>query len=183
MSRIAALIPVGLFLSIATALGVGLGHNSHDLPSMLADKAVPVFALPPLVKGVAGLKTADLSSGDVVLLNIFASWCGGCRYEHPMLMRIASDKRVTLVGINWKDSPSRGATWINEYGNPYKLIGEDSSGRTGIDLGVTGVPETFIIDHGGRVRYRHAGPLTPEIWNTDIEPIIAQIEERSRRTP
>jgi cytochrome c biogenesis protein CcmG/thiol:disulfide interchange protein DsbE len=179
MSRIAALIPVGLFLSIATALGVGLGHNSHDLPSMLVDKAVPVFALPPLVKGVAGLKTADLSNGDVVLLNIFASWCGGCRYEHPMLMRIASDKRIKLVGINWKDEPAKGASWISEYGNPYKLVGDDSSGRTGIDFGVTGVPETFVIDRDGRVRYRHAGPLTPEIWKTDIEPVIAQIEERS----
>ena len=179
MNRTAALVPVGLFLAIAAALGLGLGHNPRALPSMLADRPVPVFTLPPLVEGVAGLKTDDLSGDGVVLLNIFASWCGGWRYEHPMLMRIASDKRVRLVGINWKDDPLRGASWINEYGNPYELLGEDHSGRTGIDLGVTGVPETFVIDRGGRVRYRHAGPLTPEIWKTDIEPVIAQIEEKS----
>jgi cytochrome c biogenesis protein CcmG/thiol:disulfide interchange protein DsbE len=179
MSRVTTLIPVGLFAVIAAALGLGLGHDPRELPSMLADKSVPEFDLPPLVDGVGGLKRSDLQGDGVVLLNVYASWCGGCRYEHPMLMRIASEKRVRLVGINWKDDPAKGAGWIGQYGNPYQLIGEDSSGRTGIDLGVTGVPETFIIDRGGRVRYRHAGPLTPEVWKTDIEPVIAEIEERS----
>ncbi len=179
MKRASSLIPVAVFAVLAGAMGLGLTHNPRELPSMLADRPTPVFSLPPLLPAMAGLQSQDLSKGDVVLLNVFASWCGGCRYEHPMLMRLAADKRWKLVGINWKDAPGKGAQWINDYGNPYKLLGDDSSGRTGIDLGVTGVPETFVIDRGGRVRYRHAGPLTPEVWAKDIEPVIAQIEERS----
>ena len=173
------LIPVGLFAGLATALGFGLSHNPRELPSMLADRPVPSFDLPPLIDGVDGLKSADLAGGKIRLLNIFASWCGGCRYEHPMMLRISSDKRFELVAINWKDSPSKAADWISTYGNPYRQIGEDRSGRAGIDLGVTGVPETFVIDKEGRVRYRHAGPVTPEVWETAIEPVIAEIEERS----
>ncbi len=179
MYRITTVVPLASFLALAVSLGVGLTHNPRELPSMLTDKPTPDFALPPLLHGMAGLKSSDLSSKKVTLLNVFASWCGGCRYEHPMLMRIANDNRLRLVGINWKDLPDKGARWIEEFGNPYQLLGEDSSGRTGIDMGVTGVPETFVIDGGGRVRYRHAGPLTPEVWLRDIEPVVTQIEERS----
>jgi cytochrome c biogenesis protein CcmG/thiol:disulfide interchange protein DsbE len=95
-------------------------------------------------------------------------------------MQIATDKRFKLAGINWKDEPDKGKKWIGDYGNPYQLIGDDSSGRTGIDLGVTGVPETFVIDSGGRIRFRYAGPLTPEVWKKNFEPVIAEIEKRSR---
>lgn len=179
MNRLSSIVPVGVFVVLAAALGLGLTDNPRELPSMLADKPIPMFDLPPLLEGTAGLKSNDLATGKVVLLNVFASWCGGCRYEHPMLMRIADDKRLKLVGINWKDTPVKGARWIKEYGNPYQLLGDDTSGRTGIDLGVTGVPETFVIDRGGRVRYRYAGPLTPGVWAREIEPVIAQIEERS----
>lgn len=173
------LVPLGLFAGLATALGFGLNHNPRDLPSMLADRPVPVFDLPPLVDGVKGLKSADLAGGKIRLLNIFASWCGGCRYEHPMMLRMAKDPRFELVAINWKDSPAKAVDWIATYGNPYQQIGDDHTGRAGIDLGVTGVPETFVIDRDGRVRYRHAGPITPEVWNTAIEPVIAEIEARS----
>ena len=179
LKRALMLTPVVLFAMLATALGLGLGHNPRELPSMLADKAVPAFDLPPLVEGIEGLKTADLGGGRIVLLNVFASWCSGCRYEHPMLMKVAGDPRVKLVGVNWKDDPARGAGWITKYGNPYRQIGDDHTGRAGIDLGVTGVPETFVIDRQGRVRYRHAGPVTPEVWKTTIEPVIAEIEDRS----
>lgn len=176
--RLYALIPIVLFASVATAFGLGLRHDPRALPTMLADREVPAFDLPPLVEGVDGLASGDLGGSKVTLLNVFASWCGGCKYEHPMLMKISEDSRVGLVGINWKDDPARGADWIAKYGNPYAMIGDDSTGRTGIDLGVTGVPETFLIDHGGRVRYRHAGPITPEIWKSEIEPMIAEIEAR-----
>lgn len=174
-----ALIPIVLFAGIAAALGMGLRNDPRELPSMLADRRIPDFDLPPLVTGVEGLRSGDLAGSKVTLLNVFASWCGGCRYEHPMLMNIAKDGRVDLVGINWKDTPAEGAGWIAQYGNPYRMIGDDSSGRTGIDLGVTGVPETFVVDQQGRVRYRHAGPMTPDIWKTEIEPVIAEIERRS----
>lgn len=174
-----ALIPVALFVAVSAAFGLGLRHDPRQFPSTLLDRPMPVFDLPPLVEGVEGLKSGDLGGSKVMLLNVFASWCGGCRYEHPMLMKISAESRVELVGINWKDDPSAGASWIAQYGNPYLMIGKDSSGRTGIDLGVTGVPETFVVDHQGRVRFRHAGPITPEIWKSAIEPIIAEIERRS----
>lgn len=180
MLRLTTLIPVGLFSAIAVALGMGLSNDPRELPSMLADRPVPEFALPPLIKNVEGLKSTDLEGRGVTLLNVFASWCGGCRYEHPLLMELAKDKRMKLVAINWKDRPKMGASWIAQYGNPYEQIGEDKSGRTGIDLGVTGLPETFVIDGDGRVRYRLAGPMTPEIWKTEIEPLIVDIAERAK---
>jgi len=179
VNRVFMLAPVVLFAMLAAALGLGLGHNPHELPSMLADRPVPAFDLPPLVAGVEGLKNTDLEGGKIVLLNVFASWCAGCRYEHPLLMTAAADPRINLVGINWKDDPVRGAQWIAQFGNPYRQIGDDHSGRAGVDLGVTGVPETFFIDNRGRVRYRHAGPLTLEAWKAAIEPVIAEIEDRS----
>jgi cytochrome c biogenesis protein CcmG, thiol:disulfide interchange protein DsbE len=180
MLRLTTLVPVGLFAAIAATLGMGLGNDPRALPTMLADRPVPKFSLPPLVENIDGLTSADLEGRGVTLLNVFASWCGGCRYEHPLLMQIAKDKRVKLVAINWKDRPRMGASWIAQYGNPYAQIGEDKSGRTGIDLGVTGLPETFVIDGGGRVRYRLAGPMTPEIWKTEIEPLIVDISERAK---
>ncbi len=180
MLRLTTLAPVCLFAVMAAVLGMGLGNDPRALPTMLADRPVPKFSLPPLVKNIDGLTSADLEGRGVTLLNVFASWCGGCRYEHPLLMQIAKDKRVNLVAINWKDRPRMGAGWIAQYGNPYAQIGEDMSGRTGIDLGVTGLPETFVIDGEGRVRYRLAGPMTPEIWKTEIEPLIADINERAK---
>lgn len=180
MLRLTTLAPVCLFAAMAAALGMGLSNDPRALPTMLADRPVPKFSLPPLVKNNDGLTSADLEGRGVTLLNVFASWCGGCLYEHPLLMQIAKDKRVNLVAINWKDRPKMGASWIAEHGNPYAQIGEDKSGRTGIDLGVTGLPETFVIDGEGRVRYRLAGPMTPEIWKTEIEPLIVGIAERAK---
>ena len=176
--RASALMPVGLFGAMAVALGLGLGHNPRELPSMLADKPVPEFTLPALDGGSAGLSSRDVSHGRVTLLNVFASWCGGCRFEHPMLMRLAKDERWQVVGLNWKDTLPHAAKFIADNGNPYRIIGIDESGRTGIDFGVTGVPETFVIDGEGRVRFRLPGPLTPESWTNAIEPVLAEIEKR-----
>lgn len=177
--RFGTTLPLIGFALLAVPLALGLGRDPKALPSMLADRPLPQFELPPLVNGIKGLSTRELGEGRVVLVNVFASWCGGCRFEHPMLMRLAKDPRFDLFGLDWKDEYQHGQSFLERNGNPYRKIGMDSSGRTGIDLGVTGVPETFVIDRDGRVRYRHPGPMTPEVWNTLIEPVLKEIGESS----
>ena len=121
------------------------------------------------------MSNADLSEGQVTLVNVFASWCQGCRVEHPTLMRLAREKTVPLYGINWKDKPGDGARWLKAHQSPYSRVGDDGSGRLGIDLGVTGVPETFVVDKTGRIRYRHAGPVTEEVWQEVFVPLLAEL--------
>ncbi len=175
MMRIA---PVAIFCAILVALGFALRNDPKQMPSQLIDKPVPVFALKGLTVAEPGLSSADIGAGsDIKLVNIFASWCAGCRVEHPTLMRIASEKRAPLYAINWKDKPGDGLKWLNANKNPYSKIGEDANGRVGIDLGVTGVPETFVIDKGGRIRYRHAGPVTDDVWASTFAPLIAELRK------
>jgi cytochrome c biogenesis protein CcmG, thiol:disulfide interchange protein DsbE len=176
MMRVA---PAVLFALIVAALAVGLTNDPRNMPSQLIDKPVPVFSLKGLTLGEPGLDSEDLGRGEVRLVNIFASWCAGCRVEHPTLMSIAAEKRVPLYAINWKDKPGDGLKWLKANRNPYERIGEDASGRVGIDLGVTGVPETFVIDKTGRIRYRHAGAVTEDVWTATFAPLIAQL----RREP
>ena len=168
-------IPLIVFAGICGGLGLSLRNDPSKLPSMLMDKRVPDFALAGVETGKPGLSSADLGK-KVVLINVFASWCGSCQIEHPTLMSLAGNSDVTLYGIDWKDEPRKGALWLSRFQNPYRLAGDDRSGRVAIDFGVTGVPETFVIDPSGRIRYRHAGPITPEVWSEIFEPIIAKIK-------
>lgn len=165
-------LPVLLFATIAGALAMGLKHDPKVIPSMLLDRPIPKFELPALSTTQPGLNSSKFAGKGLVLVNVFASWCGSCRYEHPFLMRVAKDNRFTLVGMDWKDEAPNANQYIATYGNPYSQIGIDASGRVGIDLGVSGVPETFVIDNEGRVRLRVPGPMTPEIWKAEIEPLI-----------
>lgn len=176
MGRLLLLLPVLLVVLVGIVLGVGLTRDSNELPSTLIDQRVPELALPP-VEGLAqpGLATTDLK-GDVKLLNVFASWCAPCRVEHPVLTRLAEAHGVPLYGVNYKDAPEAARAFLDELGNPYTRIGADEDGRAGIDLGVYGVPETFVIDGDGRIRYRHAGPLTPR----DVENVILPLVEELR---
>ena len=171
---IARFAPILAFAAIAIGLGFALTNDPRKMPSTLIDKPVPPFALAPLEPGTAGLATADLA-GKVSLVNIFASWCAGCRVEHPTLLRLARDGAIPLFGINWKDKPGDGAKWLKANRSPYLKVGDDQSGRLGIDLGVTGVPETFVIDRTGRIRYRHAGPITEDVWQETFEPLLASL--------
>jgi len=175
MKRIAYLAPLGIFLGISVGFAVGLSNDPKNLPSMLIDQSLPGFDLPPLPKSTQGFASSDLG-GQVALVNIFASWCGGCRVEHPVLLELASSNVVPLYGINWKDKARDGAAWLEQFGNPYKATGSDASGRLGIDLGITGVPETYVIDRTGRVRFRQIGPITPEVWRDTLEPLVAQLK-------
>lgn len=174
MSRFAALAPVLLFATIAAGLGLSLRNDPHKMPSMLIDKPPPKFDL-VAVDGTAKPLSSDALKGEIMLLNVYASWCPGCRLEHPTLMKFASEKTIPLYGLNWKDKPGDGGRWLKQNGNPYLAVGDDPTGRAGIDMGVTGVPETFVIDAGGRIRYRHAGPVTEDVWKDVFEPLLANL--------
>jgi cytochrome c biogenesis protein CcmG/thiol:disulfide interchange protein DsbE len=175
MRRLMALTPVLVFAVLITGLGLSLTNDPRKMPSMLLDKTLPPFALPSLDEDGKSFSSADLK-GKVSLLNIFASWCPGCRVEHPVLMQLAEKGAVSIYGINWKDSLRNGGGWLKANRSPYARVGYDESGRVGINLGVTGVPETFVIDRSGRVRYRHAGPLTEDVWHQIFEPVLAQLQ-------
>lgn len=174
--RTLGLFPIAIFASAAVVLGSGYVKDFGARANVVK---VPQFDLPPLVSGMSGFTSEDLLGGKLKVINVFSSWCGACQYEHPLLVKIARDKRIELIGINWKDEAGKGAEWIATNGNPYHKIGEDASGSVGAAFGVTSAPQTVIIDTQGQVRYRHEGPLTAEIWSTSIEPVIAQIEAHS----
>ena len=167
--------PLIVFAAIIVALGGGLMHDPRKMPSQLIDKPVPAFRLPLLIDSQDGLSNSDFS-GEVKLINVFASWCSGCRVEHPTLLRLQREGKFPLYGINWKDKPGAGLKWLNANKSPYLKVGDDMSGRLGIDLGVTGVPETFVVDRTGRIRYRHAGPLTDDVWAETFVPLLANLQ-------
>jgi cytochrome c biogenesis protein CcmG, thiol:disulfide interchange protein DsbE len=177
MRRALALLPVGLLVLVLLGFMVGLRRDPSILPSMLIGKPLPAFALAPLRPGEPGFISADLS-GEPVLLNVFASWCGPCKEEHPVLLQLKSEG-VRIVGLDWKEDAADGARWLADNGDPYVRAGNDASGRTGIDLGVSGVPETFVLDRRGRVRYRQVGAITPEVWSQTIAPLMAKLQAES----
>jgi cytochrome c biogenesis protein CcmG, thiol:disulfide interchange protein DsbE len=157
-------IPVLLFAALALLLWRGLSGDPSTLPSTLINKPVPAFSLPP-VEGlnVPGLSDADLRKGKVTVVNIWASWCGPCRAEHPLLVQLASRTDLVLVGINNKDDPANAARFLGALGQPFAAVGADTTGRATIDWGGYGVPETFIVDGLGIIRHKHVGPLSEEI--------------------
>jgi cytochrome c biogenesis protein CcmG/thiol:disulfide interchange protein DsbE len=173
--RLLYVLPVALFLMVAAYFALGLQRDPRIIPSALIDKPVPPFELPPLMDDKPGLASTDLN-GQVAMVNVFASWCVPCRYEHPLLMRLTADGVVAVHGINWKDKPTDARKWLAELGDPYARIGSDESGRAGIELGVYGVPETYIVDHDGRIRYKHVGPMTTQLLDDTILPLIESLE-------
>jgi cytochrome c biogenesis protein CcmG/thiol:disulfide interchange protein DsbE len=175
MRRLLLFAPVIAFAILAVVLMLGLGRDPALLPSALIDQPMPVFALAPVRENDPPFTRQDLE-GEVALVNVFASWCGPCRAEHPMLNELAHNRGVRIHGINWKESPDAGRRYLAEAGDPYARIGSDQYGRFALDLGVTGAPETFIIDQTGRIRFKQVGPITPEVWNNTIAPLIAEIE-------
>lgn len=177
MRRLILFLPIGVFAAVAIGLGFSLTNDPRVLPSMLVDRPVPQFKRPAVEPGGIHLSDEDLK-GKVSLLNVFASWCTGCRYEHPFLMKLKEDGRIPVYGINWKDEPGAGAKFLQRLGDPYIKAGDDASGRLGIDMGVTGVPETYVVDREGRVRYRHTGPITEQIWTEILEPMLTDLEAR-----
>ncbi|MEE2691882.1 MAG: DsbE family thiol:disulfide interchange protein [Pseudomonadota bacterium] len=175
MKNIFVIAPLVVFAAIAGAFAVGLTRDPSAIPSTLIDRPLPEFDLPPIEGYDKRLAAADLK-GEVSLLNVFGSWCVSCHVEHPFLMQIAAAGEVPIHGLNWKDKPGDGAAWLARLGNPYDRIGDDPEGRVIFDLGVTGAPETFVIDKEGRVRYKHVGPVTPEVWEKTLRPLIEKLK-------
>jgi cytochrome c biogenesis protein CcmG/thiol:disulfide interchange protein DsbE len=174
--RLIYLVPVAVFGVLAAGSYVGLGIDTNVLPSPLIDQPAPDFALPALADGKPGFATADLK-GQVSLVNTFASWCGPCRAEHPVLNALAQTKRLPIYGVDYKDKREAALAWIAELGDPYTKIGTDD-GQVGIEWGVYGVPETFLIDRAGRIRYKHVGPLTDADVAHTILPLVAKLEQQ-----
>ena len=168
-------VPLALFAALAVMLGVGLTLNPREVPSPFIGKPAPAFTLPQLQDQKLTLSAAELK-GQVWMLNVWASWCAPCREEHPLLVRLAREQAVPIIGLNYKDDPRNAQEWLLRLGDPYKVSIIDRDGRAGIDYGVYGVPETFVIDQTGIVRFKHVGPLTQEVWTRKLEPLIRGLQ-------
>jgi cytochrome c biogenesis protein CcmG, thiol:disulfide interchange protein DsbE len=169
------LLPLGLFVVLVAFLAVGLTLNPREVPSPLVGKPVPAFQLAQLHQPHLVFTHRDLR-GQVWLLNIWASWCVACRDEHPVLLELARSSVVPVVGLNYKDRADAAKAWLEQFGDPYLLSVTDPDGRTGIDYGVYGVPETFVIDRAGVIRYKQIGPLTRETLERRILPLLKELQ-------
>lgn len=169
------LLPLAIFLVLAGFLFVGLTLNPREVPSPLIGKPAPDFRLARLDDSATMLGKGDLK-GQVWLLNVWASWCVSCRVEHPLLVELARANVVPLVGLNYKDKPEEARAWLAQLGDPYSVSIMDRDGRVGIDFGVYGVPETFVIDRNGNVRYKHIGPVTAEAIETKLLPLVRELQ-------
>lgn len=178
MKRALFLVPLAVFLVLAGYFWVGLGLNPHDLPSVLINQPVPPFDLAPIKGRERGFRSEDLK-GQVSLVNVFGSWCISCRVEHPFLARLKAEKAVPIYGIDWREkNPDDGPEWLSRFGDPYTLVGDDPKSRAAIAFGVTGAPESFIVDQNGVIRYKHVGPVTPDSWRDTLKPIVEELRKR-----
>ena len=173
MKALRFLIPLAVFLALVVFLGKGLDLNPREVPSPLIGKPAPAFALPRLGDAGGTLKRDELL-GRVWVLNVWASWCVPCRAEHPLLVELARKRVAPLYGLNYKDKADTAQAFLRQLGDPYTATVVDADGRVGIDYGVYGVPETFVIDKGGVIRHKHIGPLTPEALQR-IETLLKQL--------
>ena len=167
-------VVIVLFAYLFVALRRDASRAIPAIPSVLIDRPFPAVDLPPIAGRDKGFATADLG-GQVALVNIFASWCVSCKVEHPLLMAHAQAGGVPIYGIAWKDDPIATADLLKQDGDPYRLVGADRSGRAAIDLGVTGAPETYLVDKTGRIRYKQIGPITEDAWSQVLQPLIAKL--------
>jgi cytochrome c biogenesis protein CcmG/thiol:disulfide interchange protein DsbE len=169
------LIPLALFVVLAVFLGIGLNRDPREVPSPLVGKAAPAFSLPQL-DADASFSPKDMA-GKVWMLNVWASWCVSCREEHPVLVEFAKTKVAPLIGLDYKDKRADAKDWLARFGNPYDLSVVDADGRVGIDYGVYGVPETYVIDKAGTIRFKQIGPVTHEVMRDKIVPLIKELQK------
>ncbi len=168
------LLPLAAFLALAVLLGVGLGLNPREVPSPLVGKPAPHFELPQLHRADARFSQTDMR-GKVWMLNVWASWCASCRDEHPVLVQLAKSGVMPIIGLNYKDKREDGIAWLARFGDPYALSAFDEKGKVGIDYGVYGVPETYVIDKAGVIRYKRIGIVTPQIVSQTILPLVSEL--------
>ena len=173
MTRFA--IPIAVFAALLVLLGVGLKLDPREVPSPLIGKPAPHFELPELHQAGKTFSEREML-GKVWVLNVWASWCVSCREEHPVLLDLAASGTVPIYGLNYKDKREDGLAWLKGMGDPYRLSIYDFDGRVGIDYGVYGVPETYVIDKAGVIRYKQIGPLTPQIVKEKVLPLVRELE-------
>jgi len=167
-------LPLGIFAGLVALLAAGLTLNPREVPSPLIGKPAPQFRLPQLHQPGSTFAPAELK-GKVWVLNVWASWCAACRDEHPVLTELARQRLAPLYGLNYKDKRDEAIAWLKRFGDPYEASIHDADGRVGIDYGVYGVPETYVIDKLGVIRYKRIGPVTPAILKDKIAPLIAEL--------
>lgn len=172
VKRLKYLLPLVIALLLGALLYVGLGLDPRSIPSSLIGKPVPPYDLPPLPGKEPGLIAADLAKSEVSVINVWASWCGPCRIEHPQLMRLAKTGEVRMIGINYKDREADALGFLSREGDPFQAVGVDAAGRVTIEWGVYGVPETFVVNGDGKIILKHVGPLRPEDIDEKILPAI-----------
>jgi len=171
------LIPLGIFVGLVVILAAGFTlKDPHLLPSHMVNKPFPEFKLAELSDPKRTLTREDLK-GQVSLVNVWATWCPNCEMENPEMMRIASEEGVPIYGIDYNDDPAKAVEWLKDNGNPYRFNIVDDKGTLGIDLGVYGAPETFIVDANGVIQHRHVGPIDQQIYDDEIEPIIKHLRK------
>lgn len=167
-------LPLVLFVVLVGFFAKGLFLNPREVPSPFIGRTAPAFTLPLVEDPSRNFSPADLK-GQVWVLNVWAPWCVSCRQEHPVLMQVAQSGRVPLVGLNWKDKAREARDLLMRTGSPYVAVPEDLDGKVGINYGVTGTPETYLIDQAGIVRMKHIGPISPEVWQTKFDPKLKEL--------
>ncbi|MDR1530277.1 MAG: DsbE family thiol:disulfide interchange protein [Burkholderiales bacterium] len=175
--KLLLLLPLLIFAVLASFFVVGLDRNPREIPSPLVGKPLPEFSLPTL-DAPEQIVTKERFAGQVWLLNVWASWCVSCRSEHPLLLEYAKTNETPIIGLNYKDKMPDAKAWLQRYGNPYEMSIVDADGRFGIDLGVYGVPETFLIGKNGIISYKHIGPITEESLRNIIIPKIKELKQQ-----
>ncbi len=169
------IIPLMLFGLLILGMAFGLTRDPSVIPSEMVDRPMPAFVLPSLYEDKLDI-TEAVFDGEISLLNVFGSWCSACVTEHPKLVEIGESTDIQLVGIDWRDTRKAGQAWLRRYDNPYDAVIFDEASVLAIDLGVTGAPETFLVDTQGRIRFKHVGVITNEVWDQEFLPRIAQIK-------
>ncbi|MEA2206944.1 MAG: cytochrome c biosis protein CcmG, thiol:disulfide interchange protein DsbE [Blastocatellia bacterium] len=169
-------IPLAIFVVLLIFLAIGLGHDPHEVPSPLINKPAPAFQLPQLQEPAKSFSAADMR-GKVWLLNVWATWCMPCREEHPLLVELSRSGAVPIYGLDYKDKREDALSLLSEMGNPYVLCASDADGRVAIDYGVYGVPETYVIDRAGVIRFKQVGPLTPEAIQNTVLPLVKDLSK------
>lgn len=180
MGKLIRFLPLILVIALGVVLYRGLSLNPQDMPSALVGKTLPAFELVSLNNTEQMLTQADVT-GDIILINVWATWCPTCKYEHPYLLDVAKNPQVKLYGLNYKDDQAAAQQWLQKYEDPYVFSIFDEAGTLGLDLGVYGAPETFVIDHNGIIRKRFAGAIDTRVWRREFEPLIAQLIEEKKQ--
>jgi cytochrome c biogenesis protein CcmG/thiol:disulfide interchange protein DsbE len=174
--KIKFLLPLLLFIVLVVFLAIGLNRDPQEVPSPLINKSAPAFEISQLSDANQSFSPASMK-GQVWILNVWASWCVACREEHPVLVELAKSKAAPIIGLDYKDKREDALAMLTKQGNPYLLSAFDANGRVGIDYGVYGVPETYVIDRAGMIRFKHIGPITMNILNQKIYPLISELQK------